>query len=760
MRVLELSLRNYRIFEEVDLELPARVIGIFGVNGAGKSTLMESIAFACYGVDAARTKKQEIRTHGILTDCQVRLVFEHAGQPYEVRRTIRGKGHTPEAELFGGGMTLASGSSEVDAEIRRLLHMDLQVFRASVYAEQKQLDAFSDVTPSKRKEMALRLLGIRPVEEARNASRREARATKESAVQLSGAVADLAALEAELKDAKDATAEAKRLAKAAAAGFKAAVAAERSAKKAFGESDAVRQRIEKLMVELGSKTEQREHAAEHHETLTERVERMTAAVAELPAIEEELEGLAAIDDRLRLGAALVERTAELSTAQARLEAMPQTDRDAVLSALEATAAEVEDARAAAAEAEAERAHRAALVEQALERLERAAEADPSQPCPTCGRPLGDDFAAYVKHCRADVAAAKKAVSAAAATAKKASTQRARAEKELVAAAEAGERVRAEDAERSQLAERIGSLSAEVDRLAEPFDGGVPDLDDLRATAARAREVSTRATQLRAEREHLAQAERDLAAALQRMDALDRQLATLAKEAEGLAFDEADHARLRDELERAADALDQARAAEREASDALKDVEKAEAELAVAVRQAKETQAKVDELRSEARYVERVAMLLEGFRDHLVARIGPELSREAEALFRELTNHEYDDLKVDEEKLTIQIADGDSYFAIDRFSGSETDLANLALRVAISTQLSRLSGADVGMMVLDEVLASLDEERKDLMVQALGRLSSRFHQLFVVTHAEQVKDQFPASILVQKVGRRRSTAVLV
>ena len=150
MRVLELSLRNYRIFEEVDLELPARVIGIFGANGAGKSTLMESIAFACYGVDAARTKKQEIRTHGVLTDCEVRLVFEHAGQPYEVRRTIRGKGHTPEAELFGGGMTLASGTTEVDAEIRRLLHMDLQVFRASVYAEQKQLDAFSDVTPGRR----------------------------------------------------------------------------------------------------------------------------------------------------------------------------------------------------------------------------------------------------------------------------------------------------------------------------------------------------------------------------------------------------------------------------------------------------------------------------------------------------------------------------------------------------------------------------------------------------------------------------------
>jgi len=60
-------------------------------------------------------------------------------------------------------------------------------------------------------------------------------------------------------------------------------------------------------------------------------------------------------------------------------------------------------------------------------------------------------------------------------------------------------------------------------------------------------------------------------------------------------------------------------------------------------------------------------------------------------------------------------------------------------------LSRMSGAAIGMMVLDEVLTSLDHERRDLMVQAMGRLSNRFHQLFVITHAEQVKDQFPASI---------------
>jgi DNA repair exonuclease SbcCD ATPase subunit len=152
-------------------------------------------------------------------------------------------------------------------------------------------------------------------------------------------------------------------------------------------------------------------------------------------------------------------------------------------------------------------------------------------------------------------------------------------------------------------------------------------------------------------------------------------------------------------------------------------------------------------------------LLEGFRTFLYGRIMPQLSQDAEALFRELTNHEYEDLMIDEETLAIQIADGARYFPVERFSGSEADLANLALRVAISMHLSRMSGADVGMMVLDEVLGGLDAERKDLFVQTIGRLAGRFHQVFVITHAEQVKDQFGASIEVRKTGRRRSTAHL-
>src|ERR687892_359406 len=419
MRVVELSLRNYRVFEEVDLEFPARVIGIFGENGAGKTTLVESVAFALYGVDAARTKKQEIRTHGVLTDCEVRVVFEHAGSQFEVRRSIKGRGHTPEAELYGGDLLLASGTTDVDAELRRLLHMDLHVFRSSVYAEQKQLDAFSDLGPARRKEMALRLLGIKPVDDARTFARREARATRESAGQLEDAVADIAALEAELKEAKDAAADAE---------LKTATTKAKAARKAFQEIDAARERVEKLTVRLRAKTEQRDAVVERGEELAERAEGIRERLAALPALQDELERAGDVESRLRAGTRLADALEKLAAAQERLADVPQSDAEAVRDALSAAETTLAKARDTSARAAAERSHAASLEEAAEDRLARAAEADPTQPCPTCGRPLGDDFADYVKHCRADVAAAKKTVSAAERAVKLAATALSRAQK--------------------------------------------------------------------------------------------------------------------------------------------------------------------------------------------------------------------------------------------------------------------------------------------------------------------------------------------
>ncbi|MDP9341661.1 MAG: hypothetical protein M3Q23_06065, partial [Actinomycetota bacterium] len=316
------------------------------------------------------------------------------------------------------------------------------------------------------------------------------------------------------------------------------------------------------------------------------------------------------------------------------------------------------------------------------------------------------------------------------------------------------------ARRAALDAQVAGLRQEADALAEPFGGEPPDVGALRDAVRRVAELSHRVAELRAERRRLDQETVDLARIEEALAEAEEKLEALAAEAEGLSFDAEEFAQLTAERDDAEGSLEAAQAAERDVQAVLREAEKAVSVLEGRLSEARETERRVGDLRTEARYLERTGMLLDGFRDHLVTRVGPELSREAEILFRDLTNHEYDDLRIDDETLSIQIADGEAYHPIERFSGSETDLANLALRVAISAHLSRVSGADLGMMVLDEVLASLDVERKDLFVQAMGRLSNHFHQLFVITHAEQVKDQFPAAIEVRKVGRRRSQAALV
>ncbi len=758
MNIRELSLRNYRVFEEVDLELPARVIGIFGPNGSGKSTLMESVMFALYG--KARTSKNEIRTDGLLTDCEVRLVFDHGGSSYEVRRAIRGKNHATDAELFVGDLQLAAGVTDVDGEIRKLLRMDQQVFRASVFAEQKQLDAFSDVTASKRKEMVLRLLGIRPVDDARAAARKDARAQKQGAEQLTAAVADLPSLEAALAEAVLALEAADVAVKDSSAVLERVRADVETGQAEFDRLDVVREQIEKLVVELNAKTQERDGLAVRRDEVQSRIEQLAADLELVPTLGSELASLAGVEERLRSADRLAEVASRLEKLERELAGLPKTGADEAAAALKQAQTADREAGTALAKAQAAAERQAEGLAAAQERLERAAEADPTQPCPTCGRELGDGFAGYVKHCKQEAAAAKKASAAADKDLTAAEKAGVKARKDLDRAERVAESARTASAERAQLLVRAEELRASSAELSAPFGGSAPDLEMLRDQVRVAKGIEKRLAELGVEERRLTEAKGDLAGIVEQLTRATSQAEELVARSEELSFDPAGHAAAAAALRDARETVTRAEVADRAAAAAHAEARSVVSRLEGERSQAKEMAARVDELREEARYVERVGMLLDGFRDHLVARVGPELSREAEALFRELTAHGYDDLKIDEESLTIKIADGERYFDIDRFSGSEADLANLALRVAISLHLSRVSGADVGMMVLDEVLGSLDAEHKDLMVQVLGRLADRFHQLFVITHAEQIKDQFPASIEVRAVGRRRSSAVLL
>ncbi len=190
MLIDRIYLRNYRVFEqELDLALPPGLVGVYGPNGAGKSTLLESVLWALWG--QARTKKEEIPTAGARGECIAEVSFEHEGHIYLVRRAITGANATVRAEAHCDGLAMAEGVRDTGRYVHSVLGMDDRAFRASVFAEQKQLAAFSNQGPAERRKLVLALLGVTPLDAARDKARADARHTAEQHERLRAMLPDI-----------------------------------------------------------------------------------------------------------------------------------------------------------------------------------------------------------------------------------------------------------------------------------------------------------------------------------------------------------------------------------------------------------------------------------------------------------------------------------------------------------------------------------------------------------------------------------------
>ena len=411
----------------------------------------------------------------------------------------------------------------------------------------------------------------------------------------------------------------------------------KASRKAFDEADHVRQRVERLTVEITTRTEQRDQLQERHDQLSHRLEGLRMEMEVLPALEAELAAIEGASDLLAAARALVAERRKLAKAEAELGALPVPGVDASLAQLEAAAASLDAARTALARCRATAEHAASMLTAADDRLARAGEADPTQPCPTCGQELGDDFATYIQHCKEEHRAAAKGVADTRKELVATEKSARRAEAAHRVAATAGERARQVADTRTSAELRVEEFRGTVAELRSPFGDEDPDVAALEVAVGRERELRERASELRAHAKQRTQTEKDADDVAAQLKSISERLGGLVAEAQDLAFDPARHAELRDALRDVERALEGARTAERDALADLADADKVVARLTGQLEQAKETEARASELREESRLLDRVAVLLDGFRDHLVARVGPELSREAEALFRELTN---------------------------------------------------------------------------------------------------------------------------
>ncbi len=385
--------------DELDLVLPPGLVGVYGPNGAGKSTLLESVLWALWG--KARTAKEEVPSAGAHGECIAEVTFEHEGHIYLVRRTISGANATVRAEAHCDGLAMSEGVRDTGRYVHSVLGMDDGAFRASVFAEQKQLDAFSSQSPAERRKLVLALLGVTPLDAARDKARADARQTTEQHKRLRGMLPDLeeakvSAADAEARASASGTAAVEEE-KAASVAREAALAA----KERFDKLDLVRQEQVKLVLEGKAARAELETAGKQADELASELADLAANEANLSELEPLAAELPVVEQRVQLVSALLGSANELAS-------LPEVAPPPIPDEMDLAGAEklAMEARAELGSASARREAAAAELKVASDALTKSALLTGEEDCPLCGQALGDAFARVQSHREAELEAAQ------------------------------------------------------------------------------------------------------------------------------------------------------------------------------------------------------------------------------------------------------------------------------------------------------------------------------------------------------------------
>jgi len=783
MQIHRLRLLNFRQHENTELELGAGLTGIIGPNGAGKTTLLEAIAWAMYGMPAARGSRDSIRRRGAppRSRVEVELDFSLGAHHFRILRSLH------QAELYqdGEAAPIANSLASVTERVTRLLGMTRDEFFNTYFTGQKELAVMAAMSAPERAQFLSRVLGYERIRAAQDRLKEKRSALRARFEALRAALGDLAGLDAEAAQA------AERIATAEQAEHQASerlTAAERrlaevrpqwerlqqqreSALSLEGELRVADHQVGAVADRLGRLERQLAEAA----GAAERLEAAGQRLAPLPALREEYEALdrqaeafaqrkgllSQLDDVRRHLASVEQRAARLPTPTALGSARERVGE--VRASLTAVALDVENARTAwVRDSQDARTKRQGLIDQyqeLREQRQRLVKAGPEGDCPTCTRPLGAEYHKVLELLDRQMEEVVfngnyykqriEQLQVEPADLDELETRRLGRERDLSDATEELGRLEAQaqdggslQAEHARLVLRVRELEGSLERIVGTYDeqrhtavgAEIRALEPLVLQAERLRGVADRAAPLAAELE-TARREGESAAAL---------AGELRARLQGLGYNEQRYHEVRD----AEAAAEQARR-EAEVEQVRARAERAAASEAVAAvaRRRAEREQREREAEAAARDLglhQELDRALTDLRTELNAALRPDLSELASGFLRDLTNGRYTELELDEEYGATLVDDGDPKSVI---SGGEEDVANLALRLAISQMIAERAGQPLSLLILDEIFGSLDEDRRVAVVDLLRSLADRFPQVILITHIDTVREGFDRVVRV-------------
>lgn len=102
-----------------------------------------------------------------------------------------------------------------------------------------------------------------------------------------------------------------------------------------------------------------------------------------------------------------------------------------------------------------------------------------------------------------------------------------------------------------------------------------------------------------------------------------------------------------------------------------------------------------------------------------------------------------------ETLDIIISDEIGERPYEMYSGGEAFRVNFAIRLALSKLLTRRAGAKLQFLVIDEGFGTQDTTGRTRIVEVLDTIKNDFEKIIVITHLDELKEEFPVRVEVTK-----------
>ena len=808
MIIDRLILKNFKRFRDQEIRFKDGITGIVGNNGTGKSSIVEAILFALYGVQATGISGDYIVSSfaSQKENCEVRLEFRIGGDNYTVIRSFKkGKTVQHDSRIYRGTSLRATGVSQVETEVRRVLGMGPVDFRNTIYAAQKDLLTLLENTPGKRKEWFLKALGIDFLKTASEKLLKEQIDAKENELrlkegELNGLVGrqdpeELDTLRSSVIVFQAAIGELNKQ-REAHIRKKAEVAEEltlfyekkmqftrlvEQQKSLVNETGGLERQRDQVKAQLATHTgleqeyvqlEQRvcvlDEKRKHLESIRKLKGESEQLKAELRFLETDSSNVKARADTIRVKIAMFDedgkRLTSLRNGTRSLMQIgpdvPDTDLEKVITSREADLIHMVGTLSA----------RAGNLETGKKKLNAdwntIKNAGANGVCPLCLQTLGthyasidEEFMSRLKQIDQEALQVRDEQSRVAVEKNRIADQK----PALYEIRSIAERLKAREATETELKDLVAqsegkdlalrTLATRIMSLGYDeavFTKAEKDVKDLDQLHLRYVELGKKIAQGTVIREQVTELETKVGQKQRELEAL-KKLITQA------AIDPHIGINLEQALAGAETALrttetELARTTER-LTHTNEKIARHENEMAIieGLRQ------QVATLKEEIDLLRLTRTVIGDYVIYLMQVVRSRIEGEVSRIISEITSGRYEQVLLDED-FNLLVRDVDNDYGIDRFSGGEQDDIAVALRIALSRYLAELHQVhESTLLIFDEIFGSQDEERRTNLLTALRTQESRFPQIILISHISEMQGEFTNTLVVE-MGTDQSSKI--